>query len=299
MITERFVPAAIGFGIRRAAVRGARRVIPLAVALLALCAASAQAHIVAATATCGSVTFDWSRFSSHGSGNGGLNAPEWLIVFKPADGGSTVTMNGQASFAGSSYSSTIAIPSSDGAVTASSSWSWRQTRDGNSNSGSAKLTIADCPVAPVEPSPPTPPPPATSTPATASAVAAPPPAEQPPATATPASPTTHPRVAPTVCVRSHVAMHGLAETARNSVSAYVPARGVKSVTFFIDRRKLVTLTRSSHRRFSIRIGTRSLGLGVHRLTAKVTMLGSSCGTAEVAGRFIHVKPVSLPPRFTG
>ena len=83
------------------------------------------------------------------------------------------------------------------------------------------------------------------------------------------------------------------------MSAYVPARGVKSVTFYLDGRKLATLTKPSHQRFSVTIDARNLGFGVQRLTAKVTMRSSSCASAELAGEFIHVKPNSLSPQFAG
>jgi hypothetical protein len=389
MTTEIHPPAAILVGARRAIVRRSRSIIPLAVALVAIFVASAQAHTVTATATCRSVTFNWAKFSSSGNGNGGLNTPQWVIVLKPS-GGSTITLHGVASFAGSSSSVTVAIPSGNGVVTASSSWSSAETRDGNSNSTSNSLTIGDCPAAPVTP-------------------AIPPPLATPPAPATPSSPVAHPTfagpvpatlalstrasaaatlgggirdtavlsggssptgaitfslysasdrtcskalrkdtvvvsgdgsyvsppvtpasagsyqwvaiyggdenneslsascddpaeqstVAQPVCVRSQVAVRGLTETARNSLSAYVAARGVKSVTFYLDRRKLVTLTKPSHQRFSVAIDARKLSFGVHRLTAKVTMRSSSCASAEVAGTFIHVKSVSLSPRFAG
>jgi hypothetical protein len=395
MTTESFTPAAILVGARRAIVRRSRSIVPLAVASLAIFAASAQAHTVTATATCKSVTFNWARFSSSGHGNGGLNTPEWVIVFKPASG-STTTLHGVASFPGSSSSLTVAIPNSNGGVTASSSWSSRETRDGSSNSVSSSLTIADCPV--VKPPPPVKAPPPVT----------PPPRVTPPPPVTPPSPVAHPSVAqpvpatlalstrasaatlgggirdtaelgggssPTgsitfslysasdltcskalrevtvvvsgdgsyvsppvtparagsyqwvavyggdannkslsascdnpaerstvtqaVCVRPQAALRGFTETVLNSLSAYVPARGVESVTFYLDRRKLVTLTKPSHKRFSVAIDVRRLSFGVHRLTAKVTMRSPSCASAEVAGTFIHVKTVSLAPRFAG
>ena len=82
MTTERLARAATDVGVRRAIVHRSRRIIPLAVAMVAIFAASAAAQAVTATATCGSVTFDWASFSASGSGNGGLNKPAWEIVFK-------------------------------------------------------------------------------------------------------------------------------------------------------------------------------------------------------------------------
>ena len=147
MTTGRFTSTAIRVGVRHALARRSRRIIPLSVGLLAIFAASAQAHIVKATATCKSVTFEWSLFSSFGSGNGGLNTPEWMVVFRPT-GGTTTTTHGRASFPGSSFSLTVAIASGNGTLTASSAWTSSQTRDGNSNSGTDNLTIANCPVVP-------------------------------------------------------------------------------------------------------------------------------------------------------
>ena len=96
-----------------------------------------------------------------------------------------------------------------------------------------------------------------------------------------------------------MAVRGLVETVGNSVSAYVAAQGIKSVTFFLDGRKLATVTRPWHKRFSVKIDARKLSFGVHRVTTKLTLRDPSCATAEVAGTFIHVKPSSLPPRFAG
>jgi hypothetical protein len=101
-----------------------------------------------------------------------------------------------------------------------------------------------------------------------------------------------------LCVRSPVALRGVPETAKNSLSAYVPAAGVKSVTFYLDGRRLVTLTRPSHQRFSIAIDVRTLSYGIHRLSAKLTMLGSSCAT-EATGSFIRTEVSSGSPTFAG
>jgi hypothetical protein len=377
MTTERFT---LNAGIRRAEVRHARSTILIAISLLAVFAASAQAHTVTATATCKSVTFNWEKFSSSGSGNGRLNTPKWAVAFNP-EGGSTRTLEGVASFSGSSYSQTVAIPSGNGWLTASSSWSSAETRDGNANSWSTRLTIANCPAPPAIP---VVPPPATS------AVAPPWTAQRAPAkvalstiastgatfgsairdtavlsggssptgtitfsiysasdltcskalrTATvavsgdgsyvsppivPASagsyqwvaiyggdennqsvsaacndPAEQSTVARSPCLQSQEPLHGLTETAENSLSLHLPARGVKSVTVYLDGHKLVTLTKPTHQKFSLVIDVRKLSYGVHRLRTKVTMRSSSCASAVLAGTFIHVKPGSLTPKFAG
>jgi hypothetical protein len=394
MTTERSTSDAVSVGASRKIVRRSSRVVALAGALLAIFAVSAEAHTVNASATCGSVSYEWARFSSYGYGNGGLNTPQWVITFKPAVG-PTATIHGVASFAGSSFSLTVAIPSGNGLATASSSWTWAQTRDGNANSGSSSFTIGDCPVAPVPPKTPTSPPisrvadvpPSPVSPPNFVAGPASPPVTlsssgsapvtlggairdtavlsggssptgtitfslysagdtncstalrelrvpvsgsgsyvSPPVTpATPGSyqwiarysgdannerlsgscqdpterSTVSAKIARPVCPTPAATLRGLTETAQDSLSAHVAAHGVKSVTFYLDGRRLAMLTKPSHRRFSISIDARRLSFGVHRLRAKVTMRDPTCTSAEAAGTFIRVKPPSLPPKFAG
>ena len=157
MTTDRSTRVANLVDTRRAIVRRSRCVIPLALTMLAIFAASAQAHTATATTTCGSVTIDWSLFAATGNGNGGLNTPQWTITLQPTVG-STVVMHGTASFAGSTFSQTIAIPSSNGVAMMSTWWSAAQTRDDNSNSVSTTLTIAGCPTPVPSVTPPAPPP---------------------------------------------------------------------------------------------------------------------------------------------
>jgi hypothetical protein len=111
-------------------------------------------------------------------------------------------------------------------------------------------------------------------------------------------PTERSTIAETACVRSPVALHGVPGSVTKSLSAYVAAPGVKSVTFYLDGRKLETLTKPSDQRFSIAVDARTLSYGVHRLRVAVTMDRSSCAN-EAAETFIHVKPDSLAPTFAG
>src|ERR1700733_1537732 len=378
MSIERFTSDAISVGASRRIVRRFSRIVLFAGALSAIFATGAQAHTVTASATCGSVSFNWARFSSYGNGNGGLNTPQWVVAFKPAVG-PTVTLHGVASFPGSAFSLTVAIPSGNGLVTASSSWTWAQSRDGNSNSGWNNFTIGDCPpppappetppspsisrVADVPPSPVSPPQfiagPASPTIALSTSGSAPVTlggtlrdtavlsgGSSPTGTiafslysagdsscskalrqltvpvsgngsyvsppVTPATPgsyqwiarysgdanneslsgsgqdpaersTVTAKIAHPACVTPSATLRGLTETAQNSLSAHVAAHGVKSVTFYLDGRKLVTLTKPSHRRFSVSIDARRLSFGVHRLQAKVRMRNPGCASAEAAG----------------
>jgi hypothetical protein len=370
---------------RGAIVRRSRHVVALAVAMLAIFAASAAAQTVAGTATCGSVTFEWSSFSASGSGNGGLNKPAWEIVFTPTSGAPLV-IQGTTSFAGGTSSLTVPVPSSDGTVTASSSWTPAETRDGKSGSGSTSLAIANCPAPAIAPSTgPAPTTVVTEVTGAAHPVATPSrPGRLTLSTNGSAAPTSgstirdtavlrggssptgrisfslysasdttcsnvlrkvsvavrgdgsyvspavtaasgatyqwvarysgdkHNRslsgscndpsarstIAETACVTSPVAPHGVHEIVTTSLSAYVVAPGVKSVTSYLDGRKLETLTKPSDQRFSISVAVRTLRYGVHRLMVAATLDRSSCAN-EAVETFIHAKSDSLAPTFAG
>jgi hypothetical protein len=375
MTTQRSTSAAIRAGLGAAIVRRVRMVVPLVVLSLAIFTASAQAHTVTATATCNSVTFHWTKFASSGSGNGGLNTPGWKTVFTPT-GGSTTTASGNVSFNGSSYSLTVAIPGGNGTVTASSAWTWKQTRDGHSGSWSKNLTISDCSASPVTPpAPPVPPGPRTATPTlstTASGDVAlgeaihdtallsggssptgtitfnlylasdttcstvlnsgtvpvngngsyDSPAVTPPdagayqwvatysgdaGNASVAAACNDPaeqssvgqQIVQASCIPSPVVLRGLAAKVRTSLSVHVTAVGVKSVTFYLDGRKLATVTKPKNKRYSIKVSVRRLGYGRHRLQAKVKTRDANCATAAAAAAFVKVRTPTILPKFTG
>jgi hypothetical protein len=374
MITQSSTPATTRVGPGAVTVPRVRSIVALVVLAFAIFTASAQAHTVTASATCTSVTFHWTAFASSGDGNNGHNTPAWTVVFTPT-GGTATTQGGHVQFDGSSFSKTVTLPSSNGSVIASSSWTSTETRDGHSSSFSKHLTIANCPPPPPPP-PPGPPPPVTrATPALAT-TASPGVAlgeaihdtatlsggSSPTGTITfalyAASDTTcstvlatgtvavngagnydSPLVTPgdagsyqwvasysgdagntsaatacndpaeqaTVgtqlveasCVPSPVVLRGLAAKVRRSLSVHVTALGVKSVTFYLDGRKLKTVTKPKGQRYSITVSARNLGYGRHRVQAKVKMRNATCATAAAAKAFVKVKAATIRPQFTG
>ena len=54
------------------------------------------------------------------------------------------------------------------------------------------------------------------------------------------------------CVPSPVVLRGLAAKVRQSLSVHVTALGVKSVTFYLDGRKLKTVTKAKNQRYRSR-----------------------------------------------
>ncbi len=92
---------------------------------------------------------------------------------------------------------------------------------------------------------------------------------------------------------------------RSSFKASVKSAGVRSVGFYMDKRKLKSMTAKSARkgRLTITIDPSTLSVGSHKLTAKITMVPASAGAkARHATRSMTVLRCSsavLTPRFTG
>jgi Bacterial Ig domain len=101
------------------------------------------------------------------------------------------------------------------------------------------------------------------------------------------------------CIPSPVALRGVSAKVRRALTAHVTALGVKSVTFYLDGRKLATVTKATNHRYSVRINARKLGYGRHRLTARATMRDATCASAAAAGSFVKVKPPTIRPKFAG
>jgi hypothetical protein len=102
-----------------------------------------------------------------------------------------------------------------------------------------------------------------------------------------------------VCVVSAPRLTGVIGKVRNTLSAHLTGLGVKSVTFYLDGRKLETLTTPRNGRFSITINATALSFGAHRLMAKATMKNRNCARVSRDGTFVHVKPAAVLPVFTG
>jgi hypothetical protein len=92
---------------------------------------------------------------------------------------------------------------------------------------------------------------------------------------------------------------------RSSFVASIKARGVSSVTFYVDRHKLKRLTARNARkgRLSVRVYVTHLRVGVHRLTARITMAARSASakahTATRSLKFARCASATVSPHFTG
>jgi hypothetical protein len=101
------------------------------------------------------------------------------------------------------------------------------------------------------------------------------------------------------CVASPVVLHGVSARVHKRLTLYVTALGAKSVTFYLDGRKLATVTTSSKHRYQVTVDARRLRYGAHTVGARVTTRGASCARAAAAGTFVRVRTPTIVPKFTG
>jgi len=91
---------------------------------------------------------------------------------------------------------------------------------------------------------------------------------------------------------------------RSGFHVSIVSAGVASVTFYLDGRKVRTLTSRNARKgmLTIEIDPAKLKVGAHRLTAKITMAATASTKARTASRsamVLRCDPAVLTPKFTG
>jgi hypothetical protein len=92
---------------------------------------------------------------------------------------------------------------------------------------------------------------------------------------------------------------------RSTFTVSVKAKGIRSVTFYLDGHRLKTLAAKSARkgRLSLRINPAHLKVGVHRLSAKITMAPTIASAKAVTVtrslKFARCAASTVSPKFTG
>jgi hypothetical protein len=92
---------------------------------------------------------------------------------------------------------------------------------------------------------------------------------------------------------------------RSTFTVSVKAKGIRSVTFYLDGHRLKTLVAKSARkgRLSLRINPAHLKVGVHRLSAKITMAPTIASAKAVTVtrslKFARCAASTVRPKFTG
>jgi hypothetical protein len=100
------------------------------------------------------------------------------------------------------------------------------------------------------------------------------------------------------------ALKGPQGCVRHSFEVSIKSAGVASVTFYLDAHKLKTLTAKNARKglLTISINPDKLKIGVHKLTAKITMTHSASTKAKQASRTVQIlrcHAAAVTPKFTG
>jgi hypothetical protein len=103
------------------------------------------------------------------------------------------------------------------------------------------------------------------------------------------------------CQASRPALQGVSGSERGVFTLQVASRGIKQITFFLDGHKLATLTQSQarHGKFTLKVDSRRLSYGAHKLSATVVVTNSNCARIATSRVFVHARTERLAPRFTG
>ena len=100
---------------------------------------------------------------------------------------------------------------------------------------------------------------------------------------------------------SSITLNGGSGSKRKPFTIHLPALGIKQVTFYLDGRKLKTLSASQakHGVFSVTLDPRKLSYGAHKLSVKTVMADSACAPVARAAVFVHPRASRVSPKFTG
>jgi hypothetical protein len=103
-----------------------------------------------------------------------------------------------------------------------------------------------------------------------------------------------------VCEVSPPKLHGVSASERRAFTVKVPARGIKRITFYLDRRKLETLDQAQARggSFELELDAHKLSFGVHGISFKAVMSNPVCAATAASRAFVHPK-IRVAPAFTG
>ena len=114
-----------------------------------------------------------------------------------------------------------------------------------------------------------------------------------------------PPSSPSVCAaRIHPVLKGVVGPHQHPFTVWVSSAGIAHVTFYLDRRKLKSFSsrQAHHGRFSVRIDSSTLRVGLHHVSVKASPVDRNCARAAAAAPFVRptsaVKPAGTV-HFTG
>jgi hypothetical protein len=118
-----------------------------------------------------------------------------------------------------------------------------------------------------------------------------------------AAPPAPKQVVAAVCSISEgsIKLHGANGSKSGPFTVTISALGIKQITFYLDNRKLKTLTKAQAKngQFTIKIDPRKLRFGAHTVSVKTVMSDANCAKLARAGVFVHPHPSVVKPKFTG
>ena len=93
----------------------------------------------------------------------------------------------------------------------------------------------------------------------------------------------------------------MAGSKRKPFTAAISALGIKELTFYLDGRKLKTLSAANAKNgvFSVRIDPRKLRYGGHKVSVKAVMTEAVCAPLARIAAFVRPHPPKVKPHFTG
>jgi hypothetical protein len=96
-------------------------------------------------------------------------------------------------------------------------------------------------------------------------------------------------------------LRGASGPKRGTFMLEVSSRGVKQITFYLDGRKLQTLTQpqARHGKFTLKLDPRKLAYGAHKVSIKTVMSNPNCASIARSSVFVRPHTEHAPPTFTG
>ena len=88
---------------------------------------------------------------------------------------------------------------------------------------------------------------------------------------------------------SSITLHGASGSRKKPFNVSVPSLGIKEITFYVDGKKLKTLT-SAHAvkgQFVVAIDPRKYRFGAHKVSIKTVMTNAACAKIARSGVFVQ------------
>jgi hypothetical protein len=103
------------------------------------------------------------------------------------------------------------------------------------------------------------------------------------------------------CPARRPVLHNASGPKLTAFTLKVISRGIQQISFYLDGRKLKTLTQRQAKagKFAIRIDPRLLSYGAHKVSIKARMSGAGCATVGRSSVFVRPTTQRVVPKFTG